>query len=194
MGTICIIPARSGSRRIPNKNMRPFFGKPIIDYAIEAAISSNIFDSIFVSTDSHQIGSYCQDKFREVNFLLRDPAYAGDEVGTQEVMSRHLKNFDHHGTACCIYPCVPLLYYGDLIVSYEWLDEQTDYVFSVGENPLHDAGQWYWGKSTAFREKKELLGRRTKVYPIPSQRDCDINTPEDWHRAERMYARLHGVK
>ena len=52
MRKIAIIPARGGSKRIPNKNIKDFFGKPIISYAIETAIKSNLFDEIMVSTDS----------------------------------------------------------------------------------------------------------------------------------------------
>ena len=53
--SICIIPARSGSSRIKNKNIINFFGKPIISYAIIAAIKSKLFDKIIVSTDSKKI-------------------------------------------------------------------------------------------------------------------------------------------
>ena len=49
---IAIIPARGGSKRIKNKNLVNFFGKPIINYSLELAINSKIFDKIFVSTDS----------------------------------------------------------------------------------------------------------------------------------------------
>ena len=53
--TICIIPARSGSKRIKNKNIFLFEGKPIIYYAITAAKKSNLFKRIIVSTDSKKI-------------------------------------------------------------------------------------------------------------------------------------------
>ena len=54
---ICLIPARSGSKRIKNKNIKNFFGKPIISYAIKTAINSKLFDKIFVSTDSEKIAN-----------------------------------------------------------------------------------------------------------------------------------------
>ena len=49
---LAIIPARSGSKRIKNKNIVDFFGKPIIYYSIRAALNSNLFDKTIVSTDS----------------------------------------------------------------------------------------------------------------------------------------------
>ena len=48
MSNLCIIPARGGSKRIPGKNIKDFFGKPIIAYSIEVAIKSNLFDDAFV--------------------------------------------------------------------------------------------------------------------------------------------------
>ena len=51
MKNIAIIPARGGSKRIPRKNIKPFMGKPIIAYSIEAALQSGLFDEVMVSTD-----------------------------------------------------------------------------------------------------------------------------------------------
>ena len=63
MKSICIIPARGGSKRIKNKNIKNFFDKPLIYYSIKAAIKSNIFDKIIVSTDSKKIASIAK-KYR----------------------------------------------------------------------------------------------------------------------------------
>ena len=52
---ICVIPARGGSKRIPKKNIKEFNGKPIIAYSIEAALKSNCFDKLIVSTDDDEI-------------------------------------------------------------------------------------------------------------------------------------------
>ena len=53
---VCVIPARGGSTRIPNKNIKPFLGRPIITYPISVAQKSGLFDKIVVSTDSDEIG------------------------------------------------------------------------------------------------------------------------------------------
>ena len=55
MSNLAIIPARGGSKRIPKKNIKPFLGKPIIAYSIEAALKSEIFDEVMVSTDDPEI-------------------------------------------------------------------------------------------------------------------------------------------
>jgi N-acylneuraminate cytidylyltransferase len=52
---LCIIPARGGSKRIPRKNIKDFLGKPIIAYSIEAALNSDLFDEVMVSTDDEEI-------------------------------------------------------------------------------------------------------------------------------------------
>ena len=59
--TICVIPARGGSKRIPKKNIKSFSGKPMIQWAIEAAQESNIFDQIIVSTDDETIAAISKD-------------------------------------------------------------------------------------------------------------------------------------
>lgn len=55
MKNIAIIPARGGSKRIPRKNIKPFMGKPIIAYSIEAALQSGLFEEVMVSTDDEEI-------------------------------------------------------------------------------------------------------------------------------------------
>ena len=52
---IAVIPARGGSKRIPHKNIRPFAGKPIIVYSIEAALESGLFERVIVSTEDDEI-------------------------------------------------------------------------------------------------------------------------------------------
>ena len=52
---LCVIPARGGSKRIPRKNIKEFFGQPIISYSIKVAIASKCFDRVIVSTDDTEI-------------------------------------------------------------------------------------------------------------------------------------------
>lgn len=69
---ICIIPARGGSKRIPYKNIMPFFDKPMIAWTIEAALESKIFDKVIVSTDSDKIAAVATQYGAEVPFLRID--------------------------------------------------------------------------------------------------------------------------
>src|SRR3546814_4038089 len=76
---IAIIPARGGSKRIKDKNIVDFCGKPMISYALEAARASGLFDVIHVSTDSERIAAVADDLGFPVAFL-RDPSMAGDHT------------------------------------------------------------------------------------------------------------------
>lgn len=69
---IAIIPARGGSKRIPKKNIIDFKGKPMIAWTIEAAINSNIFSKVIVSTDSEEIAEISRKYGADVPFLRRD--------------------------------------------------------------------------------------------------------------------------
>lgn len=73
---VAIIPARGGSKRIPKKNIIDFLGKPMIAYTIEAAIESNCFDDIIVSTDDSEIAEISVQYGAKVPFLREQ--YADD--------------------------------------------------------------------------------------------------------------------
>ena len=66
---LCVIPARGGSKRIPDKNLKKFGGKPIIVWSIEAAIASKIFDHVIVSTDSDVIAKVAESWGRPFHFV-----------------------------------------------------------------------------------------------------------------------------
>ncbi len=68
MKSIAIIPARGGSKRIPRNNIKDFLGKPIIAYSIEAAIQSNLFDEVMVSTDDEKIAEISKKNWCERTF------------------------------------------------------------------------------------------------------------------------------
>ncbi len=74
---IALIPARAGSKRVPGKNIRQLGGHPLMAYTIAAAIQSQIFAAVVVSTDSEEIAEIARYYGAEVPFL-RSPAYAGD--------------------------------------------------------------------------------------------------------------------
>ena len=81
---LCVIPARGGSKRIPRKNIRPFCGKPILAYSIEAALETGLFDRVMVSTDDEEIAEVAQAHGAEIPFL-RPGELADDHTGTNAV-------------------------------------------------------------------------------------------------------------
>lgn len=136
---LCVIPARGGSKRIPRKNIRPFAGKPIIAYAIQAAQKSGLFTKIIISTDNEEIAKVSQDFGAEVPFL-RPPELADDYTPTVPVIAHAIKNLESNGMrfqyVCCIYPCVPFLKIEDLQITLSILQsEKINYSFPVSEYP-----------------------------------------------------------
>lgn len=190
---LCVIPARGGSRRIPKKNIRLFHGRPIIEYSIETAQESGIFDLIIVSTDDPEIANVAHHAGAEV--MMRSEEMSRDEVGTQEVMEYVLReqDDDRFKIACCIYATAPLMTTADLKDGYDLLIDNpwyTRYAFSVGSEPLRDAGQFYFGFIEEFLMGTPLITSSSIMVPIDEKRVCDINTEEDWRRAEEMYKLL----
>lgn len=112
MKNIAIITARGGSKRIPRKNVKEFMGKPMLAYAIEAALSSNIFDEVMVSTDDSEIAEIAKKYGAKVPFM-RSAATANDFATTNDVLNEVLEEYKKQGqmfeNICCIYPCVPFL-------------------------------------------------------------------------------------
>src|SRR5690242_889142 len=107
MKRIAIIPARGGSKRIPRKNIKLFFGKPIIAYSIEAALNSGLFDEIMVSTDDEEIASISQKYGANVPFF-RSARNADDYATTydviKEVLNYYFSSEISFAYGCCIYP------------------------------------------------------------------------------------------
>ena len=132
---IAILPARKGSKRIKNKNIKLFFGKPIISYSIKAAIESKLFDEVMVSTDSKQIASIAQSYGAKVPFL-RSKKNSSDFASTADVLIEVLDYYKDKGVefklGTCIYPCAPLLSTKILIESFKIIKNQSvDCVFPV---------------------------------------------------------------
>ena len=100
----CIIPARGGSKRIKNKNIKKFNGKPIIAYSIEAAHKSNCFDKIIVSTDNLNIARVSKKYSAEVPFL-RPKSLSGDHTPLTPVIAHtieKLKSLKNEPDIICV--------------------------------------------------------------------------------------------
>ena len=112
MPTICIIPARGGSKRIPRKNSRTFLGTPIIAYSIRAAQESGLFDEVMVSTDDAEIAQMAQFYGASVPFA-RSAETADDRATTAAVLTEVLTTYARNGhtfdRACCLYATAPFV-------------------------------------------------------------------------------------
>ncbi len=110
--SIAIIPARGGSKRIPNKNIRLFNNYPIIKYSIDAAIKSGCFHDVIVSTDNEQIAEIAIKYGASVPFF-RSKNNSDDFATTADVLIEVLNNLENinktYQSLCCIYPTAPFV-------------------------------------------------------------------------------------
>jgi pseudaminic acid cytidylyltransferase len=222
---IAIIPARGGSKRIPRKNIKPFHGKPMIAYSIEAATASGCFDKVIVSTDDVEIVEVAKKYGAEVPFL-RPIDISDDYSTTMDVMEHAIRWCKSEGwnveAVCCLYATAPFILPDDLHKGYELLtDDSVQFTFSAAsfsfpiqraikldehgyvsmflpeneqvrsqdlEEGYHDAGQFYWGQTSAFLNKLSIFSSHSKAVLIPRYRVQDIDTPEDWELAEKLFS------
>lgn len=132
---IAIIPARGGSKRIPRKNIKPFCGKPMIAWSIEAALQSHCFDRIIVSTDDCEIAEVARAHGADVPFT-RPPELSDDHTGTIPVIAHAIGWVNAHDAsvdlACCLYATAPFVQADDLQRGLDVLNtSDADYAFSV---------------------------------------------------------------
>lgn len=187
---VCVIPARGGSVRVPRKNIRDFRGKPMLERATDVARGSGLFDVVAVSTDDPEIANLAESLDCLVHWRQPDNGDKGtQDVAADAVLALALDDAD---AVCVLYPCCPLLVRSDLMDSYwAWRSYRgMAYLVSVQREPLADAGCFYWCKTNALVRRLPLYSVQTMTYALPPQRCIDINTEDDWIRAEQMFDAL----
>ena len=222
--TIAVIPARGGSKRIPRKNIKPFCGKPMIAYSIEAAIKAGIFDEIIVSTDDEEIADIAKNAGASVPFMR--PKELSDDYTATGAVVEHAKKFlqargDRIKFVCTIYATAPLIDEFYIKLGLEKLRASnaknafscTSMPFPIWrtfkiakdgrcemfwrenfakrsqdlEEAYQDAGQFYWTNLDAPSSDEIFFGRDSIAIVLPRHLVQDIDTPQDWIRAEFLY-------
>ena len=135
MSNIAIITARGGSKRIPRKNVKEFCGKPIISYSIEAALKSQVFDEVMVSTDDEEIKKIALQYGASVPFL-RSEKTSNDLATTHEVLIEVIKEYKKINRefeyTCCLYPTAPFVTDKKLKLAYQLITEKcVDAIYPV---------------------------------------------------------------
>jgi len=224
---LAVIPARGGSKRIPRKNIRPFGGRPMIAWSIDAALQSGCFDRVIVSTDDDEIAEVARAAGASVPFL-RPAALSDDHTGTIPVVAHAVQWLTDHADAgeaptevCCLYATAPFVQPADLQRRLDLLQSSgaqypfsvTSYAFPIQrairldaggrvamfdpaqfntrsqdlEEAFHDAGQFYWGLASAWLQGLRIFSPDAVAVHLPRNRVQDIDTPEDWTRAEWLW-------
>ena len=134
---IAIIPARGQSKRIPRKNIKLMLGKPIISWVIQAAIDSNMFDEIIVSTDDEEIAEISENCGAKIPFI-RPSNLSDDYVGLIDVIVHSINKLNNNKSDqdlfCCLLPTSIFFTKEDLITGYNKVKhEKWKFSFSVSE-------------------------------------------------------------
>lgn len=225
---IAIITARGGSKRIPRKNVRPFLGKPMIAWPIEAARTSGCFEHILVSTDDEEIAGIARKLGVEVPFLR--PAELADDHTPAHKAARHalewaVEQYGEVDVFCHLYPTAPLLSAETIKESVRKIREEgfkaawamTHIPFPIYQVMVRneegglgrlfpmekvcmrsqdmppayiDVGQLYTFDAGHFLEHEMELSGAVTVVEVPQETALDIDTEEDWKKAEQTAVSL----
>ena len=225
---LAVIPARGGSKRIPRKNVRPFDGKPILAYSVEAALRSGVGDRLVVSTDDPEIAEVARSFGAETPFV-RPAELANDHAHIGAVLRHAVRWAVEAGSppdfVCCLFATAPFLTPELVREGFERLraDPEKSYAFGAAqfsfpiqrairilpgggvepfrpecmpmrsqdlEPAYHDAGQFFWGRAEAVLSGVSIFTPSSVPVVIPSFRVQDIDSPEDWERAEYLHRAL----
>ena len=219
IGTVlALIPARAGSKGLPGKNVRPFRGRPLIAWSIEAALESGLATVVWVSTDGEEIASVARGAGAEVPWL-RPAELATDTASSLDVALHALDAYGPVDWLLLLQPTSPLRTAEDIRAAARLVDEETDAVVSVcPAHPLtyfrretnegylapltEDAaarrqdtqapwllnGAMYLVRTEVLRATRQFLPPRTRPYVMPALRSVDIDTEEDWEMATLLAA------
>ena len=214
---IAVIPARGGSKRIPKKNIKDFLGKPLIAYSIDTAKKSELFDKIVVSTDDEEIAEVAKKYGAEVLQRPKELAddFTGTGAVTAHALSVY-SGYAFACTIYATAPFLQVKYLKEGLYklqnsdakyafsattmpfpiqrTFKIVDGRCEMFFPEHyqtrsqdlEEAYQDAGQFYWER--VDKESEEVLfGKDSIPVVLPRYLVQDIDTMEDWKRAEVMY-------
>ena len=213
---LAMIPARLGSKRIPKKNLRYFGDKPLLAHAITLAKNSNLFDEVYVNSESIEIGNLAKEY--HCKFYQRPGEFSTDISTNEDFVTDFLNNMD------CDYivmlnPTSPLLSENTLKKFIERIKtSKFDTIFSTVEEkaecffqgkPLNfnyikkinsqniepvEKIVWAltsWNRDTFLTAKSKgksgIFSGSITHFSIPKDESCDLDTIEDWNIALGIY-------
>ena len=167
MKNLAVIPARSGSKGLVDKNTRQLCGLPLMAYSIGAALESRMFEDVMISTDSKEYAETARIHGAAVPFL-RSQELSGDRAGSWDVVKEVLINYQRMGktfdTICLLQPTSPLRKAEDIVNGYKMLcEKKADAITSVCET-LHSP---LW--SMILPDDKSLKEFRKRTNDVPRQ-------------------------
>ena len=164
LNCICIIPARGGSKRIPNKNIKLFLGKPIILHVIEVLQKSKLFKKIIISSDSRKILRITKKSKCETH--IRKKSLSDDYATTIEVIKNVIKDYQdkiNFDKVLCVYPTSVFLKKKHLSIALNKLKKTNNFIFSAKSFNHPIQRSFYKSKSNKiFMVNKKYSKTRTQ--------------------------------
>ena len=175
---IVVIPARGGSVRIPGKNIKKLWGKPLIQYAIDAALSSGVIDKVIVSTDSLDIAMVAKKCGAEVPFFR--PAKLACDVPTEDVVIHAVLELEKLGffynNVICLEPPVPFRSHTHIKMAVEILsDRNCEYDSVLTVTPISERPEWMLRieNNLAMPYVEKFLINNGPIFKFPSSMDFE---------------------
>lgn len=193
---LCVIPARGGSKRLPGKNIMPICGKPMVQWVYEAAKSAPSLDRIILSTEDKGIAATCA-QFGFVDWIKRPQHLAADDTTTADaVIDLIINNNEIDGKPLVeIYDYIALMQVTSPLV--QSIDvEQTvaramrnkvrNCISAAEQNPTAPNGAVYVLRIEDLISQKKFALEGGDFYVMPQERSVDIDTIEDFEKAEAI--------
>jgi CMP-N-acetylneuraminic acid synthetase len=190
MSVLGIILARKNSKRLPGKNTKLLNNKPLIEYTIDAAIQSGIIDTLVISTDDYKIADIMAGYYNEyekpiMHYRQRPDYLCTDNAPSEESVLHAMDSVDKHDYVILLQPTSPLRQGCDItgsfnaMIDYGWNGIAT---FNGKNGKLN--GAVYIDEWDALYNKRQFT--RNRRYYMPEERSIDIDTIDDFNRAERI--------
>lgn len=188
---MAFIPARAGSKRLPNKNKKELCGKPLICWTIEQALECKFIDQVIVSTDDEDILKICTryfERYKErLKTLPRPKELALDDSKTVEVISYHCINeYSSDTIIILLQPTSPLRTTIDIYRAMDYFYEHKNCVsgYWIDDKTIKLNGAIYIFKLEQLIFYDSCIVPNPSFYIMPRYRSIDIDTIDDFKKCE----------
>ncbi len=166
---LLIIPARKNSKRILNKNIKLFYGKPIISYSIKTALKSKIFDKIHISTDNKNLKKIINKYGLEIDFY-RPKNLSDDKTGLIDVYSFVIEKYHKLNLSFdevwFLSACSPLIKSQDLIKASKYFKKSNaNTLLSISKYSPHIQRAFYYNKEKLYPVNKNFIKKNSQNIP-----------------------------
>lgn len=161
MKTACFIPIKANSERIKGKNFKILNGKELYKYIIENAIKSDVFDDIYVDTNSDIVKEFCNEK--GIKVIERIDELAQNTANGNDLLNYHYEKFPDYDFYFQLFATAPFLQVESIVECYEKLVNSNEYdsCFTGFEN--HG---FFWLNGNPINYRPEILPRSQDLSPM----------------------------